>query len=114
VARELAVEVDLVDGGEALVDREGIGIGDRQQEDAALERLVLEGAVEIQNGLGAGVLVAVNRGGNADGGTILFADQLMDEQHRIAAIGMRGELRTKLVDGFNHSNIPLVTLPWRT
>ena len=108
VAGEFAVEVQLVERGEAVVHREGLGVGDRQQQDAALERHVLEDAVEIEDGLRAGILVAVDGGRDANRRAILFADQFVDEQHGIAAIGVSGELGPQLVDLLDHRLSSLV------
>ena len=48
------------------------------------------------------VLVAVDRGGDADGRPVLLADQLVHEQHGVAAVRMGGELGPELVDRLDH------------
>ena len=102
-AGELAVEIDLVMGRKALVDRKRRRIGHRQQDNAARDRGILQNAEQLENGLGTGVLIAMDRSGNAHCRSVRFAQQFMHQQHGIRAVGERCELVANGVDGFDHS-----------
>src|SRR5215217_3392294 len=93
VARELAVEVELVDRGETAVLRIGARVGDRQEQQAALDRGILQYPVELEDDLRAGGLVAVDGAADADRRALAAAGNLMNGERGLRSIRMGRETR---------------------
>ena len=91
VAGEFAIEVELVDWSETPILRIGSRIGDREEQEPAADRHGLQGTIELENDLGPGRFVTVDRAADADRRSVTFACNLMDRQNGVGAVGIRRE-----------------------
>src|SRR5436309_1213955 len=87
VAGKFAVEIELVDWRKAMVDGKSPHVGHGEKQDSPLQRARFQRAIELEDGLRAGILVAVDAATDANRRAVLLSDELVQEQHRVAAIG---------------------------